>query len=93
MRILNSYSIYKGIETTISENGSPEGVIAAASITTAQIACLRYFVIVSFVRIPRFESKAATVGNSKTIPKVSTIDVSNEMYDESENVFGIEVLT
>ena len=40
IRMLNSYSIYKGIVQTSSENGSPDGVIRAASTTTAHIACL-----------------------------------------------------
>ena len=79
--------------TTIKEKGSPEGVITAASMTIIQMACLRYFTIVCFVRIPSAESNATIVGNSNTMPKVITIDVSSEMYDDSENMFGTAPLT
>ena len=91
--MLNSYSIYKGIDTTISENGSPEGVITAARISTAHIACLLNDFKVSFESTPRADKATATVGNSNTIPNISTIDVNIEMYDVSENVFGISGLT
>ena len=108
--MLNSYSIYKGIDTTISENGSPEGVINAASINTTQTACLLNDFSVSLDNTPRADSATTTVGNSKTIPKinnsetiqnidykyqslVNTIEVSKEMYEESENMFGTSALT
>ena len=91
--MLNSYSIYKGIDTTISENGSPEGVITAARISTAHIACLLKDFRVSLESTPKADKATATVGNSNTIPNISTIDVNIEMYDVSENVFGISGLT
>ena len=91
--MLNSYSIYKGTDTTISENGSPDGVMTAASIMTAQIACLLYVFNVSLEITPRADNAKATVGNSNTIPKISTIDVNIEIYEVSENVFGISGLT
>ena len=91
--MLNSYSKYKGIDTTISENGSPEGVINAASINTTQTACLLNDFSVSLDNTPRADSAATTVGNSKTIPKISTIDVNIEMYEVNENVFGTSGLT
>ena len=91
--MLNSYSIYKGTDTTISENGSPDGVITAARISTAHIACLLNAFNVSFESTPMDDKAAATVGNSNTIPKISTIDVNIDMYDVSEKVFGISGLT
>ena len=93
MNTLNSYSRNSGKDTTASEKGSPEGVITAASITIPQIACLRYFLIVSFLRMPNAESNATIVGNSNTMPNVSTNEVNNEMYDERENWFGTAPLT
>ena len=42
---------------------------------------------------PRADKATMTVGNSKTIPNVSTVDVNNEMYELSENVLGIAELT
>ena len=91
--MLNSYSIYKGIDTTISENGSPEGVINAASINTTQTACLLNDFRVSLDITPREDRTATIVGNSNTIPKISTIDVNIEMYEVNENVFGTSGLT
>ena len=77
--MLNSYSIYKGIDTTISENGSPDGVITAARISTAHIACLLNDFNVSFESTPSAYKATATVGNSNTIPKVSTIEVKSDI--------------
>ena len=91
--MLNSYSIYKGIDTIISENGSPDGVIIAARISTAHIACLLNDFKVSFESTPRADNATATVGNSNTIPKISTIEVNIEMYEVSENVFATSGLT
>ena len=72
----------------ISENGSPDGVISAASTTTAHIACLLYCFMDSRVKTPRADRMATTVGNSNTIPNVSTVEVNNDIYELSENVFG-----
>ena len=91
--MLNSYSIYKGTDTTISENGSPDGVIIAASISTAHIACLLNDFNVSFDSTPMADKATATVGNSNTMPKISTIEVNIEMYEVSENVFVTSGLT
>ena len=91
--MLNSYSMYNGTDTTMRENGSPEGVITAASISTAHIACLLNDLRVSFWRIPIADNANAIVGNSYTMPKMSTIDVNIEMYEVSENVFAMSGLT
>ena len=91
--MLNSYSIYKGIDTIISENGSPDGVIIAARISTAHIACLLKDFNVSLEMTPIAESAMTTVGNSNTIPNISTIDVNIEIYDVNEKVFAISGLT
>ena len=91
--MLNSYSIYNGTDTTISENGSPEGVITAAKIKTPQIACLLKVLRVSLCRIPNADRAKATVGNSNTMPNISTIEVNIEIYEVSENVFAISGLT
>ena len=72
--MLNSYSIYKGIETTIRENGSPDGVITAANISTTHIACLLNDFRRSLVSRPSEDRAKAIVGNSNTIPKISTIE-------------------
>lgn len=91
--MLNSYSIYKGIDTTISEKGSPDGVMTAANISTAHIACLLNDFKVSLESTPRADKATAIVGNSNTMPKISTIDVNIDIYELSENVFGISGLT
>ena len=91
--MLNSYNIYKGTETTISEKGSPDGVITAANISTAHIACLLKDFNVSFESTPSMDKATATVGNSNTMPKISTIEVNIEMYEVSEKVFGMSGLT
>ena len=39
------------------------------------------------------DSTATTVGNSNTMPKISTIEVNSDMYEVSENVLGISGLT
>ena len=93
MSILNSYNIYKGTETTISENGSPDGVIMAANINTAQIACLLKDFNTFLDNTPKADRTATTVGNSKTIPKVNTIEVNIDMYEVNENVFSTSGLT
>ena len=91
--MLNSYSIYNGTETTIRENGSPEGVMTAANISTAHIACRLNVLRVSLCRIPIADSASAIVGNSNTRPKIRTIDVNIDMYELNENVFAISGLT
>ena len=91
--MLNSYSIYNGTDTTIRENGSPEGVIIAARIKTPQTACLLKAFRVSLCRIPKADRAKATVGNSNTMPKISTIEVNIEIYEVSENVFAMSGLT
>ena len=91
--MLNSYSIYKGTDTTISENGSPDGVITAARISTAHIACLLNDFNVSFESTPRADNATATVGNSNTIPKTNTMDVRREMYEFNVKAFCISSLT
>ena len=91
--MLNSYSIYKGIDTTINEKGSPDGVIIAASISTAHIACLLKVFKVSLCKIPNADSANAMVGNSNTSPNISTIDVNIEIYEVRENVFSMSGLT
>jgi hypothetical protein len=93
MSILNSYKIYKGTETTISENGSPDGVIMAANISTTQIACLLKDFRTFLDNTPNADRTATTVGNSKTIPNVSTIDVNIAIYEVNENVFSTSGLT
>ena len=93
MNTLNSYRRYKGKVTTANEKGSPEGVMIAARTTTARIACLRYSFIHSFFKMPRLDKTTTNVGNSKTIPNVNTIEVSKEMYEERENMFGTAALT
>ena len=77
--MLNSYRRYKGTDTTIRENGSPDGVITAARISTAHIACLLNDLRVSFLMMPSDERAATTVGNSNTIPNVSNIEVKSDM--------------
>ena len=77
--MLNSYNRYNGTDTTSMVNGSPDGVITAASMATARIACFLKLVRVPFFKTPNVERATTTVGNSNTIPNVSTIDVSNAM--------------
>ena len=91
--MLNSYRRYNGTDTIISENGSPDGVMTAASIRTAHIACLLKVFNVSLVIMPKEDNTTETVGNSNTMPKIKTIDVNMEMYDVNENVFGTSGLT
>ena len=91
--MLNSYNMYNGTETTISENGSPDGVITAAIISTAHMACLLKDFRVSLVNRPKEDKARATVGNSNTMPKIRTIDVNMEMYELNEKVFGTSGLT
>ena len=91
--MLNSYNIYKGTETTRSENGSPDGVITAATISTAHIACLLNDFRRSLVSRPSEDRAKAIVGNSNTIPKIMTIDVNIEIYEVNEKVFGLSGLT
>ena len=91
--MLNSYSRYNGTDTTIRENGSPEGVITAAKIRTAHIACLLKDFRVSLWRIPIADNAKAIVGNSNTMPKMSTIEVNIDIYELSENVFAMSGLT
>ena len=79
MRTLNSYNIYIGKATIANENGSPDGVMMAARITTAQMACLRYFFIDSLVKTPNPDNTATNVGSSKTIPNVMAIDVNKDI--------------
>ena len=93
MSILNSYKIYRGTETTISENGSPDGVIIAANINTAHMACLLKVFNTFLDNTPKPDKAATIVGNSKTIPKVSTIEVNIDMYEVNENVFSTSGLT
>ena len=93
MSTLNSYNRYNGTDTTIREKGSPDGVITAARISTTHTACFLKDASISLVRIPIADNAATTVGNSNTIPKVSTKDVNSEMYDVSENVLGMSGLT
>ena len=91
--MLNSYSMYSGTETTISEKGSPDGVMTAARMSTAQIAYLLNDFSISLVITPSDDITATTVGNSNTIPKVSTREVNSDIYEVRENVFGISGLT
>ena len=91
--MLNSYNIYSGTVTTSKENGSPEGVINAASMTTAQIACLRYCLKPSRVTIPSADKIAMSVGNSNTTPKISTVPVNKDIYELRENVLGTSGVT
>ena len=91
--MLNSYSIYNGTDTTISEKGSPDGVIIAAIMSTAHIACLLNDFKVSLESTPKADKATATVGNSNTIPKISTIDVNIDIYELNENVFITSGLT
>ena len=85
--------MYSGTDTTISENGSPEGVITAASIKTPQMACRLKDLSVSLCRMPNADRANAIVGNSNTMPKISTIDVNIDIYEVSENVFAMSGLT
>ena len=91
--MLNSYSKYKGTDTTISEKGSPEGVINSARITTAQIACLRKRLSNSRFTTPIADRTAIKVGNSNTRPKVRIVEVNSEIYELRENVLGTSGLT
>lgn len=91
--MLNSYNTYNGTETTSSENGSPDGVIIAAIINTAHMACLLKDFRTSRVSRPNEDKANATVGNSNTMPKVITIDVNIEIYELNEKVFGMSGLT
>ena len=75
------------------ENGSPDGVITAASTTTAHIAWRLNFFIKDFVTIPIEDKAMTTVGNSNTIPNVMTVDNRSDIYDVSENVLGTSGLT
>ena len=91
--MLNSYKRYSGTDTTSIVKGSPEGVITAASTATVSTA---YFLLpanVPFFKIPNVERATTTVGNSNTIPKVSTIEFNSEIYELKENVFCISGLT
>ena len=91
--MLNSYNRYNGTDTTNIVKGSPEGVITAASIATARTACFLKPARVPFFNTPNVDRATTTVGNSKTIPKVRTIELNKAMYELSENVFGISGLT
>jgi len=91
--MLNSYNRYNGTDTTSIVNGSPDGVIAAESTATTSTAYLRNPASMPFYNNPNAERATTTVGNSKTIPKVSTIEVSKDMYELNENVFGMSGLT
>ena len=91
--MLNSYRRYRGTVHISKENGSPEGVIKAANMTTAQIAWRLYSFSPSFVTTPNADNIAMTVGNSNTIPKVMTVDVKSEIYELSEKLFGTSGLT
>ena len=76
-----------------SENGSPDGVISAARITTAHTACLRYVWSMSRVTIPSADQMAMTVGKSNTSPKGIMVEVNKDIYELRENVFGTSGLT
>lgn len=91
--MLNSYNRYNGTDTTSIEKGSPDGVITAANTTTTKIACFLNDANVSLVSTPRADKATTTVGNSNTIPNVSTVDVNNDIYEVKEKVFGTSGLT
>lgn len=90
--MLNSYKRYKGTDTTMSENGSPEGVMIAANTRITHTACFLNDLIVALVIIPIADNVNASIGNSNTIPNVRTIAVNIEIYDDKEKVFGISGL-
>ena len=85
--------MYNGIETTIRENGSPDGVITAANINTAHMACRLNDFKVPLDSMPNDDKTTATVGNSNTMPNISTIDVNIEIYEVNEKVLGMSGLT
>ena len=79
INMLNSYSRYKGRAVTSMENGSPEGVMIAESTNVMQKAYFLSPLRFSLVTTPMADNAATTVGNSNTMPKVSTIAVNIEM--------------
>ena len=56
------------------------GVSKAAINRIITIACLRYFLINSGFKIPIFERKKDTIGNSKTTPAASIVEIIKLKY-------------
>ncbi len=83
MKILISYKINKGPANSSWLVISGLGVRIPESNKIIMIACFRYFLINSGLRIPIFERKNETMGNSNTTPAASIVEIMKLKYSST----------
>ena len=91
--MLTSYSAHIGSATTKSVNASVVGVMMAATIRIATMACRRIERIICAFTKPIRPRIQLTTGNSNTMPITRLIVSSVSIYDCSVSMFATSGLT